>query len=368
MRDLSRIREILRSGRTRRVAPSGPVPGGVPINLAEVAERLGGEVCENAGGRYVLVRSRHDGRQVYVGSPIADALDGEGLRVLGSLAREPAAEGPVLFVDLETTGLSGGAGTVAFLIGVGFFGEGDFHLNQYVLPSLGAERAQLVAVGELIRASRALVTFNGKSFDVPVMETRWAMHRMPLPWADVPHVDVLHPARRLWRRQDCRLAALEEQVLGLTREHDVPGAEIPARYFGFLRRGDPAPLIPVLEHNRLDLVSLAALTARGCRLVAEGAAGAAGGSSAWRWAGCTSGRGGSRTRWRAIAGRPTILPPTTAAPTRCVGSRGGPGGRGTTMRPRTTGRASWRCRRRRCGSSAKRSRRWRSITSIGCEI
>ena len=280
MRDLSRVREILKSGRARGAAPAGPVPGGGPVELGEVAARLGGELCENEGGRYVLVRSRYNGLQVYGGSPIADyaALDGEGLRVLGNVAPAPVpvAEGPVRFVDLETTGLSGGAGTVAFLIGVGFFDGGDFHVNQYVLPSLGAERAQLMAAGEVIRASRALVTFNGKSFDVPVMETRWAMHRMSLPWTNLPHVDLLPPARRLWRRRDCRLTALEKDVLGLTRDGDVPGAEIPSRYVGYLRRGDPAPLVPVLEHNRLDLLSLAALTARGCRLVAEGAARAAG--------------------------------------------------------------------------------------------
>ncbi len=145
-----------------------------------------------------------------------------------------------------------------------------------MLASLGAERAQLMAAGEVIRASRTLVTFNGKSFDVPVMETRWAMHRMSLPWANLPHVDLLPPARRLWRRRDCRLTALEKDVLGLIRDGDLPGAEIPSRYVGYLRRGDPAPLVPVLEHNRLDLVSLAALTARGCRLVAEGVARAAG--------------------------------------------------------------------------------------------
>ncbi|HAK56232.1 MAG TPA: hypothetical protein DCP38_12250 [Acidobacteria bacterium] len=280
MPDLSRVREILKSARGTRPAPGPIAPPGARVDLDAVAARLGGELGENEAGRYILVRSRYPGERRYGRGSIADAgadlTDGEAFRVLGGLARTPPDDGRALFIDLETTGLSGGAGTVAFLIGVGFFGGGDFHLNQYVLPSLGAERAVLAAVDRLVRSSSALVTFNGKSFDVPVMETRWTMGRMPLPWGELAHVDLLHPARRLWRRRNCRLTALEVDVLGVRRDGDVPGSEIPARYIGYLRRGDPMPLCPVLEHNRLDLVSLAVLTARACRLIAEGPQGDAG--------------------------------------------------------------------------------------------
>ena len=281
MPDLSRVREILKSGRAPAgsvPAAAGAAPAGTTIDHEAVAARLGGALCENEAGRYVQVRSRLDAQQIYGDAPVAayDTLDAEGLRVLGGTSELPGGDGPVLFVDLETTGLSGGAGTVAFLVGVGFFGGGHFHVNQYVLTSLGAERALLAAVGEAIRASRALVSFNGKSFDVPVMETRWAMHRMAMPWADLQHVDLLHPARRLWRRHDCRLTALEAEILRIARAGDVPGSEIPARYVGYLRLGDAAPLLPVLEHNQLDLMSLAALTGLGCRLVARGAQGATG--------------------------------------------------------------------------------------------
>jgi tetratricopeptide (TPR) repeat protein len=180
-----------------------------------------------------------------------------------------------VFFDLETTGLSGGAGTVAFLAGCGTFDAGAFRTRQFFLQGFAAERALLHAVAEVLGDAAFLVTYNGRTFDMPVMEMRWLFHRM-MPLDAVPHVDMLPPARRLWREavdgpdRSCRLVALEEALLGFIRVDDVPGWEIPYRYFEYVRKGDPAPLEPVLRHNRLDLVSLALLTARAQRLVREG--------------------------------------------------------------------------------------------------
>ena len=189
---------------------------------------------------------------------------------------------PVLFLDLETTGLSGGAGTVAFLVGCGWFADGAFRTRQFLLPAFAAERALVHVVTEMAEQVGALVTYNGRTFDVPVMETRWAFHRTESPWDELPHVDMLHLARRLWRwrldaRMDasCRLVSLERDLFGVERVGDVPGWEIPARYFAFLRGGDASLLEPVLHHNRLDLLSLAGLTARAARLIREGAEAAA---------------------------------------------------------------------------------------------
>ena len=292
MADLSRLREIIKASKRRTSVVSEWMPraasdrhGGSAPALDEIAATLGGEVCEGPHGAYVIVRRRVDGRSRYGDSRIEQEteLDRSALDLLarpaGSPADPPAGDrsGPVLFLDLETTGLSGGAGTVAFLVGLGFFGGGAFHTSQYVLTSLRAEQALLAAVGPRLESASAVVTFNGKSFDLPVLETRWLFHRMPVPWAGAPHLDLLHPARRLWRYGRCTLAALEEIVLGVTRQDDVPGAEIPARYFGYIRGGDAKPLLPVLEHNHLDLLSLAVLTARSCRLVNGGAAAAADG-------------------------------------------------------------------------------------------
>ena len=190
-----------------------------------------------------------------------------------------------VFFDLETTGLAGGAGTYAFLIGFGYFDGGAFETRQFFLADFADERDVLGAVGDFAGRIGGLVTFNGRTFDLPLIATRYAMHRMRSPFDDLPHVDMLHPARRLWRRRrepavpgragwpygaderggaefaSCALGALEQAILGFERIGDVPGAEIPGRYFEYIRRGDAAPLVDVFEHNRLDLVSLAALTA-----------------------------------------------------------------------------------------------------------
>ena len=201
--------------------------------------------------------------------------------------------GPLLFFDLETTGLSGGAGTLAFLAGCGYFDEDGFHTRQLFLSGYEAERELLDGLADLAGRFSGLVTFNGRTFDVPLIETRYAFHRLESPFSDLPHFDMLHPARKLWRRRgtagpsprgrwsdgrpgeaaSCALGALEEAILGLERHDDVPGSEIPSRYFGYLRTGDLAPLAPVFEHNRLDLISLAALTAIAARMAAEGPSG-----------------------------------------------------------------------------------------------
>jgi uncharacterized protein len=173
---------------------------------------------------------------------------------------------PFVFFDLETTGLSGGAGTLAFLVGCAWFdGDGAFRSRQFVLTRYSDERPLLQAAGAELARAGALVSFNGKSFDAPLLETRYLFHRLPWCGAELPHVDALHPARQFWKRGDsegCSLQALERDLIGVRRVGDVPGIEIPARYFQFLRTGDARPLAPVLEHNRLDLLTLAALTAR----------------------------------------------------------------------------------------------------------
>jgi tetratricopeptide (TPR) repeat protein len=261
-------------------------------SIDDVAEQLGGRPVETSFGQCLVIDRRYESDRwhgdVRIGECEVESLDSLGMldpSLRSMTDGDPSApsrggRGRTVFIDLETTGLSGGAGTVAFLVGCGFYDLGAFHVRQFLLTSYAAERALLAAATELFDEADLIVTYNGKTFDVPVMETRWSFHRMDTPLDGVPHFDALHPARRLWRtRADevadggCRLTTLERILFDVRRVGDVHGFEIPARFFHFMRSGDARPLEPVLEHNRLDLVSLAAVTARAARLMDSGADG-----------------------------------------------------------------------------------------------
>jgi uncharacterized protein len=314
----SRLRSIVRDGRAsperspdqradvRRELTYEPDNGGyrATIDLDRVAEMLGGRPVSTPFGQCLVIDRRYEGDRFHGDVRIEECVlhDAEGLRLLdpmlefaGGDSSSPGCTARTIFLDLETTGLSGGAGTIAFLVGCGYFDFGAFQVRQFLLASHAAERALLAAVAEFFSGADLIVTYNGKTFDLPVMETRWLFHRIPPPLDGVPHFDMLHPARRLWRSRDgvgqgvldrrgfgggsspsaedlscCRLSTLERLLFDVTRVGDLPGLEIPGRFFGFVRSGDPRPLEPVLEHNRLDLVSLAAVTARAARLALQG--------------------------------------------------------------------------------------------------
>ena len=299
--------------------PDAPEKRGVlppPPDLTRVAEALGGRPLENQYGSVLTVDRRYEADRWHGDEQIGNCEleDFEALRTLdprfrasweapasrepGSESREPGSESrpaSPLFFDLETTGLSGGAGTVAFLVGCAWFDCGALQVRQFVLTSLAAERALLEALRAQMDAAPFMASYNGRTFDAPLMDVRWAFHRLPSPFDTKPHFDMLPPARRLWKhrgerpggslarfgtgsgtprevdtRTGCSLMAFERQLLGFRRVDDVPGFEIPSRYFHFLRTGDASGLETVLEHNRLDLVSLAVLTARAARIVRGG--------------------------------------------------------------------------------------------------
>jgi uncharacterized protein YprB with RNaseH-like and TPR domain len=168
------------------------------------------------------------------------------------------------FLDTETSGLSGGTGTYAFLVGVARFVDGQFLLQQFFMRDPAEEPALLEGLSNFLAPCKALVTFNGKAFDAPLLTTRYSMHRIPVPYRDYSHLDLLPLARRLWRdRLPSRaLKYLEENILGLARSTDeVPGYEIPWLYFDYLRTGDARPLGGVFYHNAMDVVAMAALLA-----------------------------------------------------------------------------------------------------------
>jgi uncharacterized protein len=168
------------------------------------------------------------------------------------------------FLDTETSGLSGGTGTYAFLVGAARFVDGQFVLKQFFMRDPAEEPALLEGLAHFLAPAKALVTFNGKAFDAPLLTTRYTIHRIPVPYKNYSHLDLLPLARRLWRdRLESRaLKYLEEHVLGLKRSsEEVPGYEIPWLYFDYLRTRDARPLAGVFYHNAMDVTAMAALLA-----------------------------------------------------------------------------------------------------------
>ncbi|GAB4542153.1 MAG: metal-dependent exonucleaseMrfB [Anaerolineales bacterium] len=166
------------------------------------------------------------------------------------------------FLDTETSGMAGGTGTYAFLVGAGRFLNGQFTLRQFFLRDPSEEPAMLEALMQFLAPCEALVTFNGKAFDAPLLRARYALHHIPVPFQTYAHLDLLPLARRLWRdRLPSRaLKYLEEHVLNFTRaSEEVPGYEIPWLYFDYLRTRDARPLNGVFYHNAMDVVAMAAL-------------------------------------------------------------------------------------------------------------
>lgn len=255
----------------RRIEPAlRPLPAQrVPCGVEEYVE---GRVEENSHGQYFCARQALPFGRPYGKWRIGDlaGADLEPLKLVFSQGPLPAAS-EIVYLDTETTGLAGGTGTCAFLIGLGAVEGSRFAVRQFFLRDYPEEKAVLVALAQALAGYRAVVTFNGKAFDVPLLETRCALARLPSPFARLLHLDVLHPARRLWklRLESCPLARLEKEVLGVTREGDVSGSEIPGIYFDYLRTGDARGLQPVFYHNALDIVTLAVLAAELARVVAD---------------------------------------------------------------------------------------------------
>ena len=235
------------------------------IDPERVAQALGGTAKTNLYGEYFSVRS-------WCAQPPRYSPDPRALKLLSpDLADEVADPDQWLFLDTETTGLSGGSGTYAFLVGVAWWEGGGLEIEQFFLREYSEERSLLHALGERIAERPVLVSFNGKSFDWPLLETRYRMSRkvsVPTPRA---HLDFLHPARNLWRLRlgSVRLSELERHVLAWDRGADLLSGMIPQIYFDYLRGGSPERLVPVLNHNQMDLRGLAALSSRILSLLSD---------------------------------------------------------------------------------------------------
>ena len=277
MRDLaSRLRAIVKSDPSRpRVSPSEASSGIEGEGIEAGFQFRGPELKPGfnfAEIEHLLGASRLHGQRRVGHYALEPALPMALLDAQSAASADWASK--VVFWDTETTGLSGGAGTLAFLVGCGWFEPEGFRIRQFLLTSSAGEPAMLDAVGEVLANASLLVSYNGRTFDAPLMDMRWAFHRKPNPIESRPHFDMLPIARRFWGGREaatgCSLSTLERTIIGFHRNGDVPGFEIPARYFSFLRSGDASILDGVLEHNRHDLISLAAVTSHALRLAQEG--------------------------------------------------------------------------------------------------
>ncbi len=231
---------------------------------------VGGREEETAHGPLLVARRAYRLHHRHGELALEAALEAspEVLRLLSRGSGE--APRRLLYLDTETTGLAGGTGTYAFLVGVGFFEADRFVLVQHFMRDLDEEPALLCALHALLADFDGVVTYNGRGFDLPLLETRFVLARRP--WPDhLCQLDLLISARRLWAGwlPDCRLPTVEARVLGLDRVDDVPGALIPTLYFQYLRSRRPEALGPVFEHNRLDVLSLVTLTGWVARALAD---------------------------------------------------------------------------------------------------
>jgi uncharacterized protein len=240
-------------------------PKTIPCDPAWLSEALGATPKANQYGEYLSVRC-------WCAQPPEYSPDLRALRLLlPDATAEMGDPEQWLFLDTETTGLAGGSGTYAFLVGIAWWQDGGLEIEQFFLREQSEERALLFALRERIAERPILVTFNGKSFDWPLLETRFRMSRkisVPTPLA---HLDFLHPARNLWRLRlgSVRLSELERHVLGWDRGADVLSGLIPQIYFDYVRGGSPERLLPVFHHNQMDLRGLAALSSRILSLLSD---------------------------------------------------------------------------------------------------
>jgi len=262
--EISELRRRIEAITSRRPIGHQKPASGLYESSIPLHDVIRGEEIVNAFGNFFIVHGRNQASSKHGSRHIREiaTLDMKAAAILANDA-DIASFGceDALFLDTETTGLAGGTGTFAFLIGLGWYEGETFRTQQLFARDFSEERACLNFLVEKAREKSFLVTYNGKAFDVGLLSTRFILNRLPDGLAGMPHLDLLHPARRLFghRLENNRLATMEKDIIGFHRDDDVPGSEIPQRYFEWLRYRDPRPLEGVFEHNRLDVISMAAL-------------------------------------------------------------------------------------------------------------
>ena len=252
----------------RTLSPLDPEPS---ISEHGLARMIGATIAKTRFGEHLSVRNWYSTPEAESFSPSVIDLLMRAKNFELTKKQRAALDDPSrwLFLDTETTGLAGGTGTYAFLIGVAWWDAGGLQVEQFLMRDFAEEHSALSELASRLEERSVLVTFNGKTFDWPLLENRFTMTRSIRVPNLAAHLDLLHPARAIWRLRlgSVRLSELERQVLdparlGWTREDDVPSAQIPQFYFDFLRGGPATPLAGVVRHNAMDLRGLAALVGK----------------------------------------------------------------------------------------------------------
>ncbi len=225
-----------------------------------------GIVRTNDYGQCYVIESRYSPEHIHGGCKIGAAsnISTEIITALGGSSCGGLQADRLLYLDTETTGLSGGTGTVAFLVGTGLFENGSYIIRQYFMRDYDEEAAMLAELKELFSGCQGFVTFNGKSFDINLLHSRFISNRLRTAISELPNVDLLYPARKVWgmKLESCRLSSLEENILGQGRSDDIPGSLIPSVYFNYLDDRDASEIKRVIRHNELDILSMVSLLYR----------------------------------------------------------------------------------------------------------
>jgi len=233
----------------------------------EIHKIVDGYESASSGYSCFIVEKQFPLSYIYGGYPLGEALtiNKDDLKRIcpdiSSNIYSEVALSDLLFLDTETTGLSGGTGTVAFLAGTGFFTGDAFVIRQYFMRDYDEEVALLEALSDLLASRKGIVTFNGKAFDWNLLQTRYIFNRLQIPLKDFIHIDLLFPSRRIWKfkLESCALSSLEENILGEYRVNDIPGSMIPSIYFKYLIDRDAREIKRVIKHNEQDILSMVSL-------------------------------------------------------------------------------------------------------------
>jgi len=263
--EISELRRRIEAITSRRPASSCKPVYTRQEDAVSLKDMMIGEEIRNACGKFFISDGYFSGSSKH-GSRRIGEISSLDMNAVALLANNPDMAflncTDALFLDTETTGLTGGTGTFAFLIGLGWFENDTFCTKQIFARDFSEERASLSFLLDLAGEKSFIVSYNGKAFDVGLLSTRFILNRLPDRLANMPHLDLLHPARRLLghRLKNNRLITMEKEILGVHRQGDIPGSEIPQRYFDWLRNRDARLLTDIFEHNRLDIISMAALS------------------------------------------------------------------------------------------------------------